>query len=37
MQSWRVNFVCNIGYAAADEKLRPRAQRLDFDEAARII
>jgi 3-hydroxypropanoate dehydrogenase len=37
MKSWRVNFVCNIGYADPDEKLRPRAGRLDFDIAAGII
>ncbi len=30
------NFLCNLGYGVA-EKLRPRAPRLDFDEACRIL
>jgi 3-hydroxypropanoate dehydrogenase len=29
------NFLCNLGYGD-QEKLRPRAPRLDFDEACRI-
>jgi 3-hydroxypropanoate dehydrogenase len=37
MNTWRVNFVCNIGHADPNETLRPRAARLDFDEAAGII
>lgn len=36
MKSWRVNFICNLGHGD-DTKLRPRAPRLDFDEACRII
>ncbi len=34
--SWRVNFVCNIGYGT-DANLYPRGARLDFDEAAHIL
>lgn len=34
--SWRSNFICNLGYGD-HSKLFPRAPRLDFDEAARII
>ncbi len=34
--SWKSNFLCNIGYGA-EEGLRPRAGRLDFDEACRIL
>ena len=34
--SWRVNFVCALGYGVK-EKLFPRLPRLDFDEAARIL
>lgn len=30
------NFLCNIGYGA-DDGIRPRAPRLDFDEACRIL
>lgn len=37
MKSWRVNFVCNLGHATPDEKLFPRAARLDFEEAAGVI
>jgi 3-hydroxypropanoate dehydrogenase len=36
MKSWRVNFVCNIGHGT-DERVHPRAERLDFDEAAGIL
>jgi 3-hydroxypropanoate dehydrogenase len=35
-KSWRSNFLCNIGHGD-DTRLRPRAPRLDFDEACRII
>jgi len=34
--SWRLNFVCALGYGAR-EKLYPRLPRLDFDEAAVIL
>lgn len=34
--SWRSNFICNLGYGDAS-KLHPRAPRLDFDEACRIL
>jgi 3-hydroxypropanoate dehydrogenase len=34
--SWKSNFLCNIGYGT-EEGLRPRAGRLDFDEACRIL
>jgi 3-hydroxypropanoate dehydrogenase len=30
------NFLCNLGYGS-DEGLRPRAPRLDFDEACKIL
>ena len=33
---WKSNFLCNLGYGDA-EKLRPRAPRLDFDEACSIL
>ncbi len=33
---WRANFLCNLGYGDA-EKLYPRAPRLDFEEACRIL
>ena len=36
MKSWRSNFLINIGHGD-DTRVRPRAPRLDFDEAARII
>lgn len=36
MRSWRVNFICNLGHGDA-AALRPRAPRLDFDEAAGIV
>lgn len=35
-QSWRANFLVNIGYGTR-EKLFPRLPRLSFDEAARIV
>jgi 3-hydroxypropanoate dehydrogenase len=34
--TWKSNFLCNLGYGAEDG-VRPRAPRLDFDEAARIL
>jgi nitroreductase len=34
--SWRVNFLCNLGYGDASE-LKDRQPRLGFDEACRII
>jgi 3-hydroxypropanoate dehydrogenase len=36
MKSWRSNFLVNIGHGD-DTRLRPRAPRLDFDEACRIV
>ena len=36
MKSWRSNFLVNIGHGD-DTRLRPRAPRLDFDEACRIL
>lgn len=36
MKSWRSSFLCNIGHGD-DTRLRPRAPRLDFDEACRIV
>lgn len=36
MKSWRSNFLCNIGHGD-DTRLRPRAPRLDFEEACRIL
>lgn len=34
--TWRSNFLCNLGYGDADQ-LRPRAARLDFDEACQLL
>lgn len=34
--AWRSNFLCNLGHGDPS-KLRPRAPRLDFEEACRII
>ena len=34
--SWKSNFLCNVGYGT-EEGLRPRAGRLEFDEACRIL
>jgi 3-hydroxypropanoate dehydrogenase len=34
--SWKSNFLCNLGYGAEDG-VRARAPRLDFDEACRIL
>ncbi|HRO66872.1 MAG TPA: malonic semialdehyde reductase [Pseudobdellovibrionaceae bacterium] len=34
--SWKSNFVCNLGYGIP-EKLFPRAPRLDFEEACKIL
>lgn len=36
MKSWRSSFLVNIGHGD-DTRLRPRAPRLDFDEACRIV
>ncbi len=36
MKSWRSNFLINIGHGD-DTRMRPRAPRLDFDEACRIL
>jgi 3-hydroxypropanoate dehydrogenase len=36
MKSWRSNFLVNIGHGD-DARLRPRAPRLDFDAACRIV
>ncbi len=36
MKSWRINFVCNLGFGD-DTRLHPRAPRLEFGEACRII
>lgn len=33
---WRANFLCNLGFGDP-EKLHPRAPRLDFDEACRVL
>jgi len=33
---WRSNFLCNLGHGDP-ESLRPRAARLDFDEACRLL
>src|SRR5262245_34293131 len=34
--SWESNFICNLGYGDSG-KLRPRAPRLDFNEACKIL
>ncbi len=34
--TWEANFICNIGHGT-DEHLHPRAPRLDFDEACRVL
>ena len=34
--SWKSNFICNIGYGDTN-KLRPRAPRLEFAEACKIL
>ncbi len=34
--TWKSNFVCNLGYGD-DTKLFPRAPRLDFNEACKIL
>ena len=34
--NWKSNFLCNLGYGAEDG-VRARAPRLDFDEACRIL
>lgn len=33
---WKVNFLCNLGYGDR-EGLHPRAPRLEFDEACRVL
>ena len=33
---WKSNFICNLGYGDSG-KLRPRAPRLDFNEACKIL
>lgn len=34
--SWRSNFLCNLGHGDTTS-LRPRAERLDFDEACQLL
>ena len=34
--TWEANFICNIGHGT-DDHLHPRAPRLDFDEACRVL
>lgn len=34
--TWKSNFVCNLGYGDSS-KLRPRAPRLEFNEACKIV
>jgi 3-hydroxypropanoate dehydrogenase len=34
--NWRANFLCNLGFGDA-EKLFPRAPRLEFEEACRVL
>lgn len=34
--AWQSNFICNLGYGDSS-KLRPRAPRLDFEEACKIL
>ncbi len=34
--SWKSNFLCNLGYGD-DPEMRPRAPRLSFDEACKIV
>jgi len=34
--SWKSNFICNLGYGDSS-KLQPRAPRLEFNEACRIL
>ena len=36
MKSWRSNFLVNIGHGD-EARPKPRAPRLDFDEACRIV
>ena len=33
---WRANFLCNLGFGDA-EKVFPRAPRLEFEEACRVL
>jgi 3-hydroxypropanoate dehydrogenase len=34
--TWRANFLCNLGHGNPD-RLRPRAPRLDFDDACQLL
>ena len=34
--TWKSNFICNLGYGDSS-KLRPRAPRLEFNEACKIL
>src|SRR5882672_4079817 len=34
--TWKSNFICNLGYGDG-QRLRPRAPRLEFDEACKIL
>ena len=34
--AWRSNFLCNLGHGDSDQ-LRPRAPRLEFDEACQLL
>ena len=34
--AWRSNFLCNLGYGDG-QPIMPRASRLDFDEACRVV
>ncbi|MBI1360574.1 MAG: malonic semialdehyde reductase [Alphaproteobacteria bacterium] len=36
MKTWRANFLCNLGYGDG-ARIHPRAPRLDFEEACRIL
>jgi 3-hydroxypropanoate dehydrogenase len=36
MKTWRSNFLINMGHGD-DTRVRPRAPRLDFGEACRIL
>ncbi len=33
---WKSNFLCNLGYGDG-QNMKPRAPRLDFDEACQIL
>jgi len=34
--TWKSNFICNLGYGDSS-KLHPRAPRLEFNEACKIL